>query len=145
MIQRTIPISFQHRVSFTHGAFDAKNHTLRDLVADSCELGEQSKVLVLLDSGVAEANPGLTDKIFRYFTVHTDTLNLVTEPMTLQGGEPCKNDWSLVEKIWQAVEFHKICLDHKEEWEMVYCEMVKCIHIDISRQMNPYMTRVLLF
>ena len=69
MIQRTIPITFQHRVSFTHGAFDAKNHTLRDLVADSCELGEQSKVLVLLDSGVAEANPGLTDKIFRYFTV----------------------------------------------------------------------------
>ena len=109
MIQRTIPISFQHRVSFTHGAFDAKNHTLRDLVADSCELGEQSKVLVLLDSGVAEANPCLADKIFRYFTVHTDILNLVTEPMILQGGEPCKNDWSLVEKIWQAVEFHKIC------------------------------------
>ena len=109
MIQRTIPVSFQHRVSFTHGAFDAKNHTLRDLVADSCELGEQSKVLVLLDSGVAEANPDLADKIFRYFTVHTDILNLVTEPMILRGGEPCKNDWSLVEKIWQAVEFHKIC------------------------------------
>ena len=109
MIQRTIPISFQHRVSFTHGSFDAKNQTLRDLVADSCELGEQSKVLVLLDSGVAEANPGLADKILRYFTVHTDILNLVTEPMILQGGEPCKNNWSLVEKIWQAVEFHKIC------------------------------------
>ena len=58
MIQRSIPINFQHRVSFTHGAFDAKNHTLRDLVADSCQLGEQAKVLVLLDSPgrrVAEA------------------------------------------------------------------------------------------
>jgi len=109
MIQRSIPINFQHRVSFTHGAFDAKNHTLRDLVADSCQLGEQAKVLVLLDSGVAEANPGLTEKISQYFAVHADTLNLVTEPMILQGGEPCKNDWSLVEKIWQAVEFHKIC------------------------------------
>ncbi len=109
MIQRSIPITFQHRVSFTHGAFDAKNHTLRDLVADSCELGEPSKVLVLLDSGVAESNPGLDEKISQYFAVHADTLNLVTEPMILQGGEPCKNDWSLVEKIWQAVEFHKIC------------------------------------
>ncbi|MGB0154652.1 MAG: 3-dehydroquinate synthase [Verrucomicrobiales bacterium] len=109
MIQRSIPINFQHRVSFTHGAFDAKNHTLRDLVADSCQLGEQAKVLILLDSGVAEANPGLTEKISQYFAVHADTLNLVTEPMILQGGEPCKNDWSLVEKIWQAVEFHKIC------------------------------------
>lgn len=109
MIQRSIPINFQHRVSFTHGAFDAKNHTLRDLVADSCQLGEQAKVLILLDSGVAEANPGLTEKISQYFAVHADTLNLVTEPMILQGGEPCKNDWSLIEKIWQAVEFHKIC------------------------------------
>ncbi len=109
MIQRSIPITFQHRVSFTHSAFDAKNLTLRDLVADSCELGEQSKVLVLLDSGVAESNPGLAEKISQYFAVHADTLNLVTEPMILQGGEPCKNNWSLVEKIWQAVEFHKIC------------------------------------
>lgn len=109
MIQQAIPITFQHRVSFTHGAFDAKNHILRDLVADSCELGEQSKVMVLLDSGVAESNHGLAEKISQYFAVHVDTLNLVTEPIIMPGGEPCKNNWSLVEKIWQAVEFHKIC------------------------------------
>jgi len=109
MIQQAIPITFQHRVSFTHGAFDAKNHILRDLVADSCELGEQSKVMVLLDSGVAESNHGLAEKISQYFAVHVDTLNLVTEPIIMPGGEACKNNWSLVEKIWQAVEFHKIC------------------------------------
>ena len=109
MIQQAIPITFQHRVSFTHGAFDAKNHILRDLVADSCELGEQSKVMVLLDSGVAESNHGLAEKISQYFAVHVDTLNLVTEPIIMPGGEPCKNNWSLVEKIWQAVEFHKNC------------------------------------
>lgn len=109
MIQRAIPITFQHRVSFTHGAFDAKNHILRDLVADSCELGEQSKVMVLLDSGVSDSNHGLAEKISQYFAAHVDTLNLVTEPLIIPGGEPCKNNWSLVEKIWQAVEFHKVC------------------------------------
>tara|TARA_B100001093_G_scaffold310076_1_gene295874 strand:- start:15964 stop:17145 length:1182 start_codon:yes stop_codon:yes gene_type:complete len=109
MIQRAIPITFQHRVSFTHGAFDAKNHILRDLVADSCELGEQSKVMVLLDSGVSDSNHGLAEKISQYFAVHVDTLNLVTEPLIMPGGEPCKNNWSLVEKIWRAVEFHKVC------------------------------------
>ncbi len=109
MIQRAIPITFQHRVSFTHGAFDAKNHILRDLVADSCELGQQSKVMVVLDSGVAESNHGLAEKISQYFAFHVDTLNLVTEPIIMPGGEACKNNWSLVEKIWQAVEFHKIC------------------------------------
>lgn len=109
MIQRPIPITFQHRVAFTHGAFDVKNHTLRDLVADACELGGASKVLVLLDEGVAESNPELEDQISRYFEKHADTLNLVGPPLKLPGGEPCKNNWSLVEKIWQAVEFHKVC------------------------------------
>ena len=109
MIQRAIPIHFQHRVAFTHGAFDAKNHTLRDLVADACALDGNSKVLVLLDSGVSETNPALAGRITRYFTAHADTLTLVTDPVIIQGGEPCKNSWSLVEKIWQAIEFFKIC------------------------------------
>lgn len=109
MIQRPIPITFQHRVAFTHGVFDTKNHTLRDLVADAIELGGKSKVLVLLDGGVAESNPRLADQISQYFAVHSDTLNLVTDPMIVTGGEPSKNDWGLVEKIWQAIEFHKIC------------------------------------
>lgn len=109
MIQRSIPITFQHRVAFTHGAFDTKNHTLRDLVADACELGGKSKVLVLLDGGVADSNPRLVEQISQYFAVHADTLNLVTEPMVITGGEPSKNNWGLVEKIWQAIEFHKVC------------------------------------
>src|SRR5690606_34064247 len=98
-----------HRIAFTHGAFDAKNHTLRDLVADACALDGTSKVLVLLDSGVAETNPGLAGRISRYFTAHADTLTLVADPLILPGGESCKNNWSLVEKIWQAIEFFKIC------------------------------------
>jgi 3-dehydroquinate synthase len=109
MIQRSIPIHFQHRVAFTHGAFDVENHTLRDLVADARALDGNSKVLVLIDSGVAESNPGLEEKISAYFSGHADTLHLVTAPVKLQGGEPCKNNWSLVEKIWQAIEYFKIC------------------------------------
>jgi 3-dehydroquinate synthase len=109
MIQRPIPITFQHRVAFTHAAFDTKNHTLRDLVADSSEFGGQSKVLVLLDRGVAASDPGLIERINHYFAVHGDTLTLVSAPVVMTGGEACKNDWSLVEKIWQAVEYHKVC------------------------------------
>jgi len=109
MIQRPIPITFQHRIAFTHGAFDSKNHTLRDLVAEATGLDGTAKVLVLLDAGVAEGDPKLVENIQSYFSVHSDTLNLVSAPMILPGGEPSKNDWKLVEKIWQAVEYHKIC------------------------------------
>ncbi|MEM9017308.1 MAG: 3-dehydroquinate synthase, partial [Verrucomicrobiota bacterium] len=109
MIQRPIPITFQHRVTFTHGAFDQKNHTIRDLVADEIELDGKAKVLVLVDEGVAKAPAEILKKINRYFETHADTLNLVTDPIVLPGAEACKNDWSLVEKIWQAIEFHRIC------------------------------------
>jgi 3-dehydroquinate synthase len=109
MTHRPIPVTFHHRVAFTHGAFDPKNLTLRDLVAEACDLDGSAKVLVLLDSGVAAADPKLSGRIAQYFAVHTDTLNLVTDPILLTGGEACKNDWSLVEKIWKAIEYFKIC------------------------------------
>lgn len=109
MTHRPIPVTFHHRVAFTHGAFDPKNLTLRDLVAEACDLDGTAKVLVLLDSGVAAADPRLAGRISHYFAVHADTLNLVTDPVLLTGGEACKNDWSLVEKIWKAIEFFKIC------------------------------------
>jgi 3-dehydroquinate synthase len=109
MTHRPIPVTFHHRVAFTHGAFDPKNLTLRDLVAEACDLDGSAKVLVLLDSGVAAADPKLAGRISQYFAVHTDTLNLVTDPILLTGGEACKNEWSLVEKIWKAIEYFKIC------------------------------------
>ncbi len=109
MIQKPISITFDHRVAFTHEAFATSNHTLRDLIADAAGLGKKSKVLVLLDAGVASTNPKLLHDIQSYFGSHDDTLDLVAEPLLLPGGESCKNDWPLVEKIWQAVEFHKIC------------------------------------
>jgi len=109
MTHRPIPVTFHHRVAFTHGAFDPKNLTLRDLVAEACDLDGTAKVLVLLDSGVAGAAPKLAGRISQYFAVHADTLHLVTDPVLLTGGEACKNDWSLVEKIWKAIEYFKVC------------------------------------
>ena len=109
MIQRSIPITFQHRVAFTHDAFDPKNHTIVDLIAESSELGGASKALVLLDSGVADENGKLARRISQYCAFHSNEIDLVAEPMIMPGGEGCKNDWALVEKIWQAIEYHKIC------------------------------------
>ncbi len=109
MIQRAIPLTFQHRIVFTHGAFDAANLTLRDLVAEAAELDGRAKVLVVVENGLLDGNPKLVEKIERYFARHADAVDLVAEPMVMPGGEACKNDWSLIEKIWQAIEFHKVC------------------------------------
>lgn len=109
MIQRSIPLTFEHRVVFTHGAFDAANLTLRDLVAEAAELDGRARVLVLVEDGLVDKNPRLAEKIDRYFDRHADAVGLVAPTMVMPGGEACKNDWSLVETIWQAIEFHKVC------------------------------------
>lgn len=109
MIVRSIPLNFEHRIVFTHGAFDVANLTLRDLVAEAAELDGRARVLVLAEDGLLEGNPQLEARIERYFERHGDAVELVAPPMVMPGGEGSKNDWSLVEKIWQAIEFHKVC------------------------------------
>ncbi|MEO0414003.1 MAG: 3-dehydroquinate synthase [Verrucomicrobiota bacterium] len=109
MIQRSIPITFEHRIAFTHAAFDPGNHTLRDILAEARHLSEPAKVLILVDQGVMAGNPQLVESIPDYFSAHGSVIRLVSEPMVMPGGEVCKNDWSYIEKIWQAVEYHKIC------------------------------------
>lgn len=107
MIRKIIPLAFDHRVLFTRGAFDPANRTLVDLVREG-EGSEPSKLLVLIDSGVAGGNPDLVDQVTRYGRVHSEMLELATAPKVMQGGEACKNDWSLVERIWSWINDHGI-------------------------------------
>ncbi|MCB1236409.1 MAG: 3-dehydroquinate synthase [Verrucomicrobiae bacterium] len=109
VIQRPIHLTHQHRVAFTHGAFEPANHTLRDLIAEGAELDGRGRVLVLLDEGLLAGNPRLPEKIGRYFDRHGDAVQSVSAPVILPGGEGCKNDWPLVETIWRAIDFHKLC------------------------------------
>lgn len=109
MIQRSITLNFEHRIVFTHGAFDSSNLTLRDLIAEAAELDGRARVLVLAEDGLLAGNPALETAIECYFVRHRDSVELVSAPMVLPGGEACKNDWSLVEKIWRAIEYHGIC------------------------------------
>jgi len=109
MIQKPIQLSYDHRVVFTHGAFQTSNATLRDLVAHAAELRGSSKVVVFVDAGLIAGDPGLTTRIERYFAHHGAVADLVSAPIVLTGGEACKNEWALVEKIWQAINYHKIC------------------------------------
>lgn len=109
MIHRSIQLRYEHRVVFTHGAFQASNAALRDLFADAAELRGPSKVLVFVDAGLLAGDSDLPARIESYFAKHAGVARLASAPVVIQGGEACKNDWQLVDKIWQAINFHKIC------------------------------------
>ena len=110
MIERPIHLEFAHRVEFTRGAFAPGNSALADVLARAPEVdGDAAKrVLVFVDQGVADHAPGLAGQIRQWFSGRDGELDLVAEPIVLPGGEPCKNDWSLVPEIWSAINAHGI-------------------------------------
>ena len=75
MIERTIQLALVHRVVFTRGAFATGNQTLVELLRAPARL---SRVMVVVDSGVALSNPDLVAQIGAYFGSQDGVLELET-------------------------------------------------------------------
>lgn len=106
-IERTIQVSYRHRVYFTRGVFGAGNDLLKQVLA----LEKSSavvKALVVVDETLAEAQPNLIKDIEACFTRHSEELKLVCAPMIIEGGERVKNSYFHVSEIQSHVEKHHI-------------------------------------
>lgn len=108
VIRRNLRLDFSHAVYFTRGAFSTKNETLAKILHPLRE-GKRTKVIIYLDEGLLDGNPNLPMRVEQYFGAHEETLKLVQKPIFLPGGEPAKNDWSLVEKIWEDLNENGLC------------------------------------
>ena len=106
IVQR-FDVSYTYSVHFTDELFHSGNGILRDLLVTPP--GRTSaKVLVVVDAGVADANPDLTSAIANYFADARTTATLVEPPMTIAGGEAVKNSRTEVDRIQVAIERHGI-------------------------------------
>ncbi|HWN94731.1 MAG TPA: 3-dehydroquinate synthase, partial [Methylomirabilota bacterium] len=106
-IERTIQVSYRHRVYFTHGVFSAQNDLLKQVLALD-RSNAATKALVVVDESLAEAQPHLVRDIENYFEGHAGELKLVCSPMVLEGGERTKNSYFHVSEIQSHVEKHHI-------------------------------------
>lgn len=102
-IDQHIEVRYSYQVWFTRRIFDIGNDTLRDICSGD-DQERQRKVLVVLDGGVARANPGLVDEITRYFAAHDAMLQLTRAPMLVDGGEQVKNDPVLLSAIHEEID-----------------------------------------
>ena len=93
-----ISVSYEYRVIFTRGVFAAENSCLVHSLT-SLEPGRRHRAFVLIDSGVAEAAPGLCERIEAYFTAHGDRIELVESPLIVTGGEQVKQAPRLVRRL----------------------------------------------
>lgn len=96
-----IPVVFQHRIVFTHHAFNPDNPELARILHE----GNGRRAIVFLESNVAKAWPSLHQAIPGYFkNLHTSCQAIIELP----GGESAKADPTLVQQAWQAIDAHHI-------------------------------------
>src|SRR6266511_4252085 len=107
VIERTIQVSYRHRVFFTRRAFDSANPVLHDALADG-EAKEQHKAFVVLDESLARAQPQLARDIEAYFTAFSESLKLVCPPFVIEGGERTKNSYFHVSEIHSHIDRYHI-------------------------------------
>lgn len=107
-IRKNIRLDCSHTVYFTNDAFTHKNDTLAEILQPK-RPGRKTKAMVYVDEGIIDGNPNLLERIKSYFRSRDDQLDLVCEPEFILGGEPAKNDWSLVEGIWSNLNKYGMC------------------------------------
>ncbi|NBQ24085.1 MAG: 3-dehydroquinate synthase [Verrucomicrobia bacterium] len=105
-IERQIQVSYQHRVLFTKDVFAPHNPVLRDVLSDPTR-PYPSKVMIVLDDGLAKAYPDLRKKIQDYFDLQSD-LKLVCPPIVAEGGERVKNSYFHVSEIQSPIDRYHI-------------------------------------
>ncbi len=104
IIEQSFSVPFSYQVCFTEDLFGLDNL----LFVDALEKGKRPKVLFVIDSGVSEAHPSLIDRIKSYSHKYSDRFILAAEPMVVIGGEACKNDLSIYQKVVEGTHLYGI-------------------------------------
>lgn len=107
-IQQNFAVPFRYGVYFIEGLFEPENSMLTDVLAQDNSAGCR-KVLFVIDSGVAEANPALLEQISTYTKTHEQALQQVAEPIILPGGEDSKNEPEHLQTILAGINQFGVC------------------------------------
>ena len=106
-LDRVVSPSFVHRVRFTRGALDVANPALRELFVEDMAIASR-RAVVLIDEGVASAQPRLETQLQAYAAAHANGMPAIADILTVPGGEPAKLDMRVADLTVDLVERHRI-------------------------------------
>ena len=104
IIQQKFAVPYQYPVCFSEDVFDTSNDQFVELLAKD----RLSKILFVVDEGVAEVHPQLLDQIRAYAQAYNDRFTLATDPIVVPGGEASKNDEAIYKQIVEATHLYGI-------------------------------------
>ena len=106
----SIDISFSlplvQRLRFTADVFGDDAQVLIDLMEPSGD--SPARAQVWLDQQVADANPGIDQRIAATLQGAADHVLLTQPPQTLVGGEACKNDPAIIDNLLRNFNDHDL-------------------------------------
>ena len=105
-VTQRFAVQYEYPVRFTRGALDPTNNVLRQTLPETTE---PHRTLVVLDSGLVQADASLPGRIKQYAAAHADVLQLVGDPLLVTGGEDCKNDPEQLATVLAALEAGSLC------------------------------------
>ena len=89
--RQSFSVVYDYPVIFTHDAFSPGNRCLIDVLARR-EPDKRHRCAVFIDAGVLGAMSDLPHRIMEYAAVRPQNMEIVGAPITVPGGENCKND-----------------------------------------------------
>ncbi len=104
-ISQRFSVTYHYAAYFTENLFSIENSLLTDTIFSETP---PAKCLFVVDSGIAEAWPQLTQAIRQYTNAHADKMYL-TAILTIEGGENAKNNQQTLHHILEAIHTYGIC------------------------------------
>lgn len=107
VIQQAFQVPYSYNIIFTQNLFSTENKELINFLSNFGDTSFQKKILFLIDEGVAEKHPYLTDSIKQYFQGQSQIL-LSDEILIMPGGELVKNDTQYLDRALLAINKYGI-------------------------------------
>jgi len=105
-IQR-FTVAYEYPVHFTDGLLRPDNRTLVDTLC-RLEPERRHRCIVFIDDGITSARPEMIEQIDAYAAAHARSIELVTTPIPMPGGERIKNELYFVEQMQGLIYEHRI-------------------------------------
>lgn len=104
---QSFSVDFQYPVFFTHNVFSENTDQLLSLIPTAGS--SPVNVMVVVDSGVADAFPALINRVSHWFDSHSEYVHLVRPPEIVPGGEALKNDYRLLMSLVDQMLAYHLC------------------------------------
>jgi len=107
VFHQRLVVPFEYPVYFGRGLFDPAHSLLADLLKET-EPGRRPRLLVAVDRGLAQSDPGWVRRIEAWLAAWSGRCEALAPPAVLEGGEWAKTGWEGLQRCAEWMARHRL-------------------------------------